>query len=92
MAFWLLSEPERPLLLALGQMLGGDGKTLVPIFQDKDPFLSRSPHTGLLWALEALAWDPKYLSDSALTLAKLARVDPGGKLTNRPLNSLRPNR
>ena len=85
----LMEAAPRPLLLALGQMLGGDGKTLAPIFQDKDPFLSRSPHTGLLWALEALAWDPKYLSDSALTLAKLARVDPGGKLTNRPLNSLR---
>jgi hypothetical protein len=85
----LMEAAPRPLLLALGQMLGGDGKTLAPIFQDKDPFLSRSPHTGLLWALEVLAWDPKYLSDSALLLAKLARVDPGGKLTNRPLNSLR---
>lgn len=85
----LMEAAPRPLLLALGQMLGGDGKTLAPIFQDKDPFLSRSPHTGLLWALEALAWDPKYLSDSALTFAKLVRIDPGGKLTNRPLNSLR---
>ncbi len=85
----LMEAAPRPLLLALGQMLGGDGKTLAPIFQDKDPFLSRSPHTGLLWALEALAWDPKYLPDSALILAELARVDPGGKLTNRPLNSLR---
>jgi len=85
----LMEAAPRPLLAALGQMLGGDGKALIPIFQDKDPFLSRSPHTGLLWALEALAWDPEYLSDSALTLAKLARIDPGGKLTNRPLNSLR---
>jgi len=85
----LMEAAPLPLLLALGQMLGGDGKALAPIFQDKDPFLSRSPHTGLLWALETLAWDPKYLSDSSLTLAKLARIDPGGKLTNRPLNSLR---
>jgi hypothetical protein len=85
----LMEAAPRPLLLALGQMLGGDGKTLAPIFQDEDPFLSRSPHTGLLWALEALAWDPKHLSESALILAKLARVDPGGKLSNRPLNSLR---
>ena len=85
----LMEAAPRPLLQALEQMLGGDGKALAPIFQDKDPFLSRSPHTGLLWALEALAWDPKYLSDSALTLAKLERIDPGGKLTNRPLNSLR---
>ena len=85
----LMEAAPRPLLAALGQMLGGDGKALIPIFQDKDPFLSRSPHTGLLWALEALAWDPQYLSEAAITLAKLARIDPGGKLTNRPLNSLR---
>jgi hypothetical protein len=85
----LMEAAPRPLVAALGQMLGGDGKALIPIFQDKDPFLSRSPHTGLLFALEALAWDPQYLSDSALTLAKLARIDPGGKLTNRPLNSMR---
>jgi hypothetical protein len=85
----LMEAAPRPLVGALGQMLGGGGKALIPIFQDKDPFLSRSPHTGLLWALEALAWDPQYLSDSVLTLAKLARIDPGGKLTNRPSNSLR---
>jgi hypothetical protein len=85
----LMEAAPRPLLRALGQMLGGGSKVLAPIFQDKDPFLSRSPHTGLLWALEALAWDPNYLSDSALILARLAHVDPGGKLSNRPLNSLR---
>ena len=85
----LMEAAPRPLLAALGRMLEGDGRAIAPIFQDKDPFLSRSPHTGLLWALEALAWDPRYLSDAALTLAGLARVDPGGKLMNRPLGSLR---
>ena len=85
----LMEAAPRPLLAALGQMLGGGGKTLVPIFQDKDPFFSRSPHVSLLWALEALAWAPQYLVETAMTLAKLARIDPGGKLTNRPLNSLR---
>jgi hypothetical protein len=85
----LMEAAPRPLLAALGQMLEGDGKAVVPIFQDKDPFFCRSPHTGLLWALEALAWDPQYLGDAAIILARLARIDPGGKLTNRPLNSLR---
>jgi len=85
----LMEAAPRPLLAALGQMLGGDGKALVPIFQDTDPFFSRSPHVGLLWGLEALAWAPQYLVETAITLAKLARIDPGGKLTNRPLNSLR---
>jgi hypothetical protein len=48
-----------------------------------------SPHTGLLWALETLAWDPSHLRRVALILAKLARIDPGGRLSNRPINSLR---
>jgi hypothetical protein len=85
----LMEAAPRPLLAALEQMLGGDGKAIAPIFQDTDPLFSSSPHTGLLWALEALAWDPHYLTDATLILAGLARIDPGGKLMNRPINSLR---
>jgi hypothetical protein len=85
----LMEAAPRPLLSALERMLEGDGKVIVPIFQDKDPLFSHSPHTGLLWALEALAWDPQYLSDATLMLAGLARVDPDGKLMNRPIHSLR---
>lgn len=54
-----------------------------------DPIFSSSPHTGLLWALEVLAWSPQHLSRAALALANLARIDPGGQLQNRPLHSLR---
>jgi hypothetical protein len=63
--------------------------SLVHLFTDsEDDFMQSSPHTGLLWALEMLAWSPEHLGQSALLLAKLARMDPGGKLTNRPLGSL----
>jgi hypothetical protein len=80
----------RPLLKALGLLLEGDGERIKPIFQDTEGAWHRSsPHTGVLWALEVLAWDPEYLNDATLTLAKLERVDPGGKLVNRPLHSLR---
>jgi hypothetical protein len=48
-----------------------------------------SYHTGLLWALEALAWSPEYLARAALLLARLHRLDPGGRLSNRPGNSFR---
>jgi hypothetical protein len=85
----LMEAAPRPLLAALGRMLEGEGAAICPIFQDKDPVFSQSPHTGLLWALESIAWDPKYIADATLTLAKLARIDPGGTLMNRPLNSLR---
>lgn len=87
----LLAEAApSPLLLALEQMLEGNGEPIRPIFSEVTQFLSpSSPHTGLLWALEILAWDPAHLRRVALILAKLARIDPGGQLANRPINSLR---
>ena len=44
--------------------------------------------TGLLWALESLAWSDKYLIRVCNILANLASVDPGGQYSNRPENSL----
>ncbi len=44
--------------------------------------------TGLLWALETLAWSPDHLSRVAVILADLASIDPGGSWGNRPVNSL----
>lgn len=43
---------------------------------------------GLLWALEALAWSPDFLSRVAVILADMASIDPGGNWSNRPSNSL----
>jgi transcriptional regulator with XRE-family HTH domain len=45
--------------------------------------------SNLLWSLEMLARSPDYLSRSALLLAHLDEVDPGGKWGNRPSASLR---
>lgn len=44
--------------------------------------------TGLLWALEGLAWDEKYIVRVCVILAELACHDPGGNWANRPSNSL----
>jgi hypothetical protein len=44
--------------------------------------------TGLLWALETLAWDEKYLVQVTVILGKLASHDPGGNRGNRPASSL----
>lgn len=44
--------------------------------------------SGLLWALEGLAWHPDYLSRVSVILADIASIDPGGKWANRPANSL----
>lgn len=72
-------------------MLEGNAERIKPIFSESDDFfiLPASAHTGVLWALELLAWDENQLLRAAMCLAKLAAIDPGGKLANRPINSLR---
>ncbi len=44
--------------------------------------------TGLLWALEGLAWDKEYLVQVCIILGELNRHDIGGNWANRPMNSL----
>ena len=38
--------------------------------------------------LKLLAWDPANFGRVSLVLARLARLDPGGALTDRPIDSL----
>jgi hypothetical protein len=56
--------------------------------QESAGITGRNYLTGLLWALETLAWEPKCLSRVTLILGKLAQLDPGGNWANRPGNSL----
>lgn len=59
------------------------------LFNEEDGIISPSSyHTGLLWGLENIAWTSEYFSRASIILAKLAVIDPGGNLTNRPKNSL----
>ncbi|MBX3480447.1 MAG: hypothetical protein KF842_08600 [Caulobacter sp.] len=87
----LMEAAPDPLLKALEKMLEGDEAMLSGIFKDRNQgiFGPSSPHTGLLFALETLAWDPRYFRRVTLVLAGLARIDPGGDLGNRPIGSLR---
>lgn len=56
--------------------------------QESNGIGGRNYLTGLLWALETLAWDEKYLTRVCVLLAELAAMDPGGNWANRPSNSL----
>jgi hypothetical protein len=69
-------------------IIGANSQLLKLFEQEGDSPFASSPHTGLLWALENLAWEPAYLMRASLCLARLARLDPGGKLGNRPRKSL----
>lgn len=46
------------------------------------------PRSGLLWALEALAWKPERLSRVASILAELSGIELDDNWMNKPLNSL----
>jgi hypothetical protein len=79
-----------PFFEALERLLEGDAEKIKPIFSERDDFFAPpSAHPAVLWALEVLAWNESYLLRAAICLAKLAAIDPGGKLANRPINSLR---
>lgn len=75
---------------AVENSLSQDPPPLIGMFTEtEDVLTSPSKHSSLLWALEALAWNPMYLGRVTLILAKLAKLDPGGKSANRPIDSLR---
>lgn len=50
---------------------------------------ARSSHSSLLWALETLAFSAAHVSRACVALARLAALDPGGRWSNRPDESLK---
>lgn len=52
-------------------------------------FNSTNYYTGLLWALENVVYSKEHMLRATLILGQLSRLDPGVKLMNRPINSLR---
>ncbi|WP_426169666.1 hypothetical protein [Sandarakinorhabdus sp. DWP1-3-1] len=86
----LLAEAApNSFLAALERMLEGSGAAIRPIFDEIESFSFPIPrHTGMLWALETLAWDPNWFRRACLILAGLATIDRGGRSANRPAHSL----
>lgn len=80
-------------LKALESMLEGAPEQVAQIFESERGrfFGPSSPHVHFLWALETIAWDPRYLHRAAVVLAKLGQLDPepDSNHVNRPINSLR---
>ena len=100
-ADWILWASLNNLLPLLAEAAPGEFLDAVEraLQQDPCPFdevfsqegnglLGRNYMTGLLWALETLAWDTAYLSRVVICLGELAERDPGGNWANRPINSL----
>jgi hypothetical protein len=81
------ASPEA-FLEALDASLGQTDPPVMALFQEDPGLIGAAHHTELLWALEILAWSPRYLAAAAELLAKLAHLDPGGRYANRPASSL----
>ena len=58
------------------------------LFAQEGGALLENYHTGLLWALERLAWSQDHFARVAKVLAQLGELDPGGRSSNRPSGSL----
>ncbi|MDD5207344.1 MAG: hypothetical protein PHS17_18095, partial [Desulfobacterales bacterium] len=85
----LMEAAPDPFLNSLEQLIEEKPDDIRKLFVEGEGiFGGGSMHTGLLWGLETLAWSPESLPRVALILAKLACLDPGGRLVNRPINSL----
>jgi hypothetical protein len=69
--------------------LAGQPPLLLSLFSTRgDSLFTSSPHTGLLWALEALAWSSDHLSYVAEVLALLAEIAPDDRRMSEPVQSL----
>ncbi len=86
----LMEAAPAPFLESLERLLEAKPDDIRRLFIEGEAiFGGGAMHTGLLWGLEAMAWSPDYLPRIALLLAELAILDPGGRMLNRPINSLR---
>ncbi len=69
----------------------GSAPVIAAMFTDSRPAaatMEPSRHHHLLWAMERLAWSPDHFGRVIGLLARLAEIDPGGRMRNRPFNSL----
>lgn len=59
------------------------------LMKDSGSVFGECHHSGLLWALESIAWSQDYFARAVNVLVELANIDPGGKWSNRAINSIK---
>lgn len=86
----LIAESSPSVFLAeVKRSLMEENSSVMSMFNEKEGIIApESNHPYLLWALESLAWIPESLKDVTEILLMLSEKDPGGRLSNRPFNSL----
>lgn len=86
----LLAEASpAEFLNAVERAISADPCPLDQLFAQEGGGIGGSNYmTGVLWAMETLAWEEQYLVRATSLLGALAARDPGGQWANRPANSL----
>jgi hypothetical protein len=85
----LAESAPNEFLAAVESASDGEDPILLGLFTaEGDATFGGCYHSDLLWSLELIAWDKQHLSRVSTCLARLAEIDPGGRWSNRPFNSL----
>lgn len=95
---WISVDKELPLiaeaspksfLSAISHSLEKEYPEIIGMFKKEDGLFGSNYHyTGLLWALEGLAWFPEFLGRVSLILLKLDSIIPKLEWVNCPMDSL----
>ena len=97
---WLSQQNDLPryaeaapdeFLSIIKEDLGSDDPQILKLMEPVNSgiFGGGYPRTGLLWALETLAWEPKRLAPVFLILAQLSQRNIEDNWANTPINSLK---
>ncbi|MGA3310142.1 MAG: helix-turn-helix transcriptional regulator [Xanthobacteraceae bacterium] len=81
------ASPDEFLNAVDESLIQNDPPIMKLFVEGNDFFGGGGEYPHLLWALEVLAWSPDYLARITAILAKLTRLDPGGRYSNRPANT-----
>ncbi|MDD2236941.1 MAG: hypothetical protein PHG65_07015, partial [Kiritimatiellae bacterium] len=88
----LAEAAPKAFLEVLERVLADDAERVKPLFEQessKYALFSECCQTGLLWALELLAWHPTHFPYAVSALIRLCALDTGkSNSTNRPENCL----
>ncbi|MCL6459116.1 MAG: hypothetical protein K6T85_14005, partial [Gorillibacterium sp.] len=82
------AAPDIFLKILEDDLYSGESQLLGLIRPVKSTLFGRSSRTGLLWALESVAWSPEYLMRVVGILGVLAGPELNDNLANKPISSL----
>lgn len=86
---WLAEAAPKVFLEAMENLADHHPEVIAELFNDQNAgFFVPIYHTHILWALEVLAWETRYLARVILLLGKLNQLDKGKAYANRPSASL----